>query len=86
MTKTRTEGKGETVFVVKDIVRKKKNPQQKMERYFRVTKPKGTMEEKNSQRFTCPMIMYVDKTGTTSNQRYPLEAVIVSKTLIQEEE
>lgn len=40
-----------TNFVVKDILRKKKNPQQKLEKYFAVTKPKKARVETNFQGF-----------------------------------
>ena len=40
-----------TQFVCKNIVTKKKNPQQKLEKYFPVTRPKAPRVEKNFQGF-----------------------------------
>jgi hypothetical protein len=62
MTKTSNSGTGEgvkdgatptkkTAFVCKDIVTKKKNPQQTMERYFMVVKPKREIPKRNFQGF-----------------------------------
>lgn len=48
-------------FVCRDIVRKKKNPQQKMERYFVVTKPKCQKVEKNFQGFPLSQCQYEEE-------------------------
>ena len=51
-TGTKGEKDNKNNFVLKDIlVKKKKNPQQKLEKYFAVSKPKKGREEKNFQGF-----------------------------------
>ena len=50
-TGTNSENDKTTKFVVKDIVMKKKNPQQKLEKYFAVSKVKKGRSEKNFQGF-----------------------------------
>ena len=51
-----------TEFVLKDIiVRKKKNPQQKMERYFEVKKPKSKRLERNFQGFPVTECVYEEE-------------------------
>ncbi len=60
-TANSTNEEGKPVFVVKDIVRKKKNPQQKMERYFPVTKPKVPRVEKNFQGYPITECRYEEE-------------------------
>jgi hypothetical protein len=53
--------KKNTEFVLKDIVRKKKNPQQKMERYFVVKKPKSKRLQRNFQGFPVTECVYEEE-------------------------
>ena len=59
-TTTKAE-EAKPVFVVKDIVQKKKTPQQKMERYFPVTKPKVGRVEKNFQGYPITECRYEEE-------------------------
>lgn len=58
---TTTKAEGKVPFVCRNIVRKKKNPQQKMERYFPVTKPKAEKVEKNFQGFPVAQCRYEEE-------------------------
>lgn len=71
MTKTSNPGTGEgvkdatptkkTEFVCKDIVTKKKNPQQMMERYFMVVKQKREIPKRNFQGFPLSQCVYEEE-------------------------
>jgi hypothetical protein len=72
MTKTSNTGTGEGVkdgatptkkiaFVCKDIVTKKKNPQQTMERYFMVVKSKREIPKRNFQGFPLSKCVYEEE-------------------------
>ena len=52
-----------TQFVNRNIVRKKQNPQQRIEKYFPVTKPRGTTVEKNFQGFPVTYCHYEEELG-----------------------
>lgn len=58
---TNTTVPNKTQFVCKDIVKKKKNPQQKLERYFPVTKQKQPKIEKNFQGFPLTECIYEEE-------------------------
>lgn len=53
----------EAQFVLKDIVKKRKDPQQKMETYFPVTKSKAVKVEKNFQGFPLTECRYEEEVG-----------------------
>jgi hypothetical protein len=38
---------------------------------------------KEAAEFVLPIVMYVDKTGTSMNQRYPLEPFMFTKAIIK---
>ena len=63
MTKTGVEERKATTFVVKDIVKKKKNPQQKLEKYFPVTKARAARGERNFQGFPIEQCRFEEKVG-----------------------
>jgi hypothetical protein len=50
-----------TPFVCKDIVKKKKNPQQRLERYFPVTKRRVTKVKKIFQGFPLTECIYEEE-------------------------
>lgn len=50
-------------FVIKDILIKKKNPQQKLEKYFKVTKPKKSQVERNFQGFPLSDCIWEEEVG-----------------------
>ena len=63
MTKTESGERANTPFVVRNIVKKKKDPQQKLHRYFPVTKAKGVKIEKNFQGFPLTQCRYEEEIG-----------------------
>ena len=50
-------------FVSKNVAEKKKNPQQKMVKYFPITKPKRTTVEKNFQGFPLAECVHEEEIG-----------------------
>ena len=64
--KAKKEGgvaKKHQVFVSKNIVTKKQNPQQSLKRYFKVTNGLGRVEEKNFQGFPLGACVYEEEVG-----------------------
>lgn len=61
MTNTKDKAISSVHFVSRDIVQKKKNPQQKLERYFALTKSKGQKVEKNFQGFPLNECRYEEE-------------------------
>ena len=52
-----------TQFISRNIVRKKKKPQQRIEKYFPITKPRGTTVERNFQGFPLAHCHYEEEIG-----------------------
>ena len=66
MVATKKEGEEpikQEVFISKNIVNKKKNPQQKLERYYSVTKSKGRVAEKKFQGFPLRLCKFEEEIG-----------------------